>query len=284
MIPTITQENADRGAKRSYNSIRRNNQVLGGKYTLNINGFPTDIVGNILHKFLLKGDFTSFMSLACTNVHCYKSMQELVNGNDIKQLCPQQLTIIDAQAQGRKVDDEPCIKTPRDKLRLFKCIEDLAPYVENHAGLTLLTMVKDLTLNQLAEIAKDAGITIRVYSSIIDPKVYNDPIEETYRIVISNGPLTETRSKSYDDQEECVLLDGFDGLPTCQEYVALSIYQNILYGTCLFGKNPETHGRSCTHVQGEPLIVGDADQRSLAIHDASFSTRSFGAAGALIFS
>ena len=207
-----------------------------------------DIISEIFGYCLSGSDVTSVAKLSLTNVHFYKHIMHLVNQLDLKKICPE-LRILDAQTLGLTAGDEPSMK----KLALIKSFKEMAFQVEDNAGLTLLTMTKGLTLNQLVVIAEKARIKVSVPDEI-SIELGDVPVEHTYRIVITNNVFINSRVKSYDKQQELVLEIGCE-MPTVQEYVALCIFTKVIFNICLYGRTPLTYGRSSTHVWGYPLVV-----------------------------
>ena len=213
---------------------------------------PTEILCEIIPHC----DLQTTGRLACVNKYfnaCVKAYMERLDPTDLTRLCPK-LTILDAKAQGITVDDEPQV----NKLQVLKWCKELAPHVENNEGLTLLTMPKGLTLNQLAAIATAKGITVDVWDELLQEHG-NVPVEQTYVIVITDSVFRISRSKIYAQQQELVARHRCV-MPTVQEYVAHCVFTNIVYQKCIYRQDDEqtlwTYGRSSTHVQGFPLAVG----------------------------
>jgi hypothetical protein len=221
-----------------------------------------------------QSDWKSIGALTCVNQH-YKryATKKYWKQFDLKLFWPE-LTILDAKAQGMTIYDEPQIS----KLAILKYLQKLAPHVENNEGLTLLTMCKGLTLNQLFAIAKQAGIKVSVWDEIVK-ELGDVPVEQTYVILITNSVFNESRRKIYDQQKELVSEHGCE-MPTVQEYVALCVFTNKFFQKCLYGQNPWTFGRSSTHVKSYPLVVGGFAPASLCVRTLfEFTHENYGAGG-----
>ncbi len=212
------------------------------KYHSSICGLPTEIVQTIFMRCLGGGDVTGFIALSRTNVHSYLCMHQLMEAKDLKQLCPLGLTILDAEEQGFKVDVEPCI----GKFTMLKWFKKLAPSVEKYAGLTLLTVPKGITVNELIAIAESVGIEVVLYHEHILGGQNTDPVEKTYQIMMSNALVARTRNKLDIDQELQVKRVGFDRRPTLVEYLLFLISAQKVsnYEICMFEKG--SYGRSST--------------------------------------
>ena len=218
---------------------------------------PTEILCEIISYC----DLQTTGRLACVNKYFNACVKERI---DLKRFCPQ-LTILHAKAQGITVDDEPSV----NKLQVLKWYKELAPHVENEEGLTLLTMPKGLTLNQLVAIAAEKGITVNVEWDQILPNQGNISVEQTYVILITDSIFRASRSKTYAQQQAVVAGHGCV-MPTVQEYVALCVFTNKAFQKCLYrqgdAQNPWTYGRSSTHVDNYPLIVGGSDPARVDVY------------------
>ena len=232
-----------------------------------------DIVSEIFEYSFSGGDIKGIQSLACTNKCFYTYITKIEGALDFKQFCPG-LIILDAQTLGLVVDDEPPIK----KLALIKNFRDMAFKVENNAGLTLLTMTKGLTLNQLVAIAAKARITVHFGCNGILKELGDVPVEHTYRVVITNNVFINSRNKSYEVLLKDVLEIGCE-MPPVQEYVALCIYTQKIFNLCLYGQDRWKYGRSSTHVKKCPLAVGFSAPSCLVVDIQSRDLGRHGAGG-----
>jgi predicted NAD-dependent protein-ADP-ribosyltransferase YbiA (DUF1768 family) len=230
------------------------------------NDLCSDILERFLFSYLSQCDLITLTAVACVNKHWNNSSTKFWDKRDLKQLCPE-LTVLDANAQGVTCEDEPEIT----KLRLLKWVKKLSSHVERKAGVTLLTMTKGTTLNQLIEIAKGEGMTVEVLWDRIIPELGDVPIEQTYGILITNSVFKYSRQIDYSTQKILVEGQGCE-MPTVQEYVALCVFTNKVFKKCLYGKNPRTYGRSSTHIGEFPLIVGFS---FIAQNEGVASTRLF---------
>jgi hypothetical protein len=219
------------------------------------------------------GDWESIGALACVNKYYRECATKYWEQFELKLFCPE-LRILDAEAQGVTVSDKPQI----NKLAILKCFHKLAPHVENNEGLTLLTMRKGLTLNQLVAIAAKAGMTVEIFWDKIVQELGDVPVEQTYVILITNSVFKESRNKSYALQKDLVGEHGCE-MPTVQEYVALCVFTNIFFQKCLYGQNPWTYGRTSTQFEGFPLIVGGSAPARLSVYNSDFGYEHCGAGG-----
>jgi hypothetical protein len=244
------------------------NQICYSEHPLEI----FDISEKIFAQFVAGGDFIGLQALALTSVKLYENFTLLVHSFDLNHSAG--LTILDAKTQGITVDDEPCIS----KLQIWKCIRNLAHHVENNEGLTLLTMAKGLTLNQLVAIAAEKGIIMNFRLGPILQQVGDVPVEQTYVILITNSVFKESRDKSYYLQEKLVRRHRCQ-MPTVQEYVALCIFTSKCFKKCLYGRDPLTYGRSSTYAAGFFLAVGGSASGGLDVKNFHEVKEDFGAGG-----
>lgn len=108
----------------------------------------SDIIQTIFLQCIDNDHFESIRALSCVNTHWNGYAIDFWRRFDLKQFCPE-LTILDAQALGIEINDEPHINC----LAILKSFKKLALCIEKNAGLTLLTMPKGLTFNQLRKMA-----------------------------------------------------------------------------------------------------------------------------------
>jgi predicted NAD-dependent protein-ADP-ribosyltransferase YbiA (DUF1768 family) len=239
------------------------------------NELYSDVIGNLFYH-LFQSDLTTLSAVSCVNKHWNTCSTNLWSGVDLKQLCPE-LTILDAEAQGVKCEDEPKISKPL----LLKWVREICPHVEGNAGVTQLTMTKGTTLNQLIEIAKGEGMDVEVLWDRIIPELGHVPVEQTYGILITNSVFMNSRAKTFDLQKPLVEGHGCV-MPTVQEYVALCVYTNKVFKKCLYGQNPWAYGRTSTHVENSPLVVGGSVPAHLSIRSSRydvFGREDYGAGG-----
>ncbi len=245
-------------------------------------GLPTEMVGALFMQCLLKGDIRGFFAFGSTNVHAYKSMHGVVKGHDIRELCPCDLRILDAKAQGFDLDDEPDI----DKLAVIKYLKRLAPRVEGKAGLTLLTMPKNMTLNQEVAIAKKMKIRIDIWEDEILEVLGDVAAQSTYRILISNNVVKKTRKRDYDVQQQRVRRVGFDSMPTIAEYLLLCISTQKVFN-CKCPYLGDTFASSSTSMNDCPLLIGGSKTSFLQVECDSdytgFADEDCGAGGRVKF-
>lgn len=285
MTPTISatttcQANSDTKADAGTlmvgpSSIKRNSLNFEGRCVSHTNGLPLEIIQFIAMQCLPSSGVAGFMALSYTNVHCYIGTQKLLNKRNLIQLCPG-LTILDGNTLKYKGDDEPCI----DKLSVFKYFWKFAPYVENNAGLTLMTKFKDLTFNQLMEFAKMKKIGVKICGFPILEQLDGLAPMDTCRVMITNGPVTETRNKSRDMQEKRVLELGFDGSASLYESFQFFIFAQIASSeqkVCPFGQ--KAYVRSSTLHGSFPLAIGCPIPNSINVCIGEYDDKNLSAAG-----
>lgn len=234
-----------------------------------------DIMGVLFRACVSQCGIKIITALPCVNKYWNQLTIDFFAGCDLKQICPG-LTIMDAKTQERGCDDEPNI----DKFQIVKAVKKVAPHVENNEGVTLLTMIKGDTLNKLIEIAAQEGMTVDILWNRIIEELGDVPVEQTYRILVTNNVFMESRNKDYKSQE--VIVEGHGCvMPMVQEYVALCVFTSKIFKKCLYRQNPLTYGRSSTHVQGDPLVVGGSapGRLSVRIPHYDFGNESRGAGG-----
>jgi hypothetical protein len=208
-----------------------------------------EIINLIFNTCLSQNDFAGLTALACVNKHWNTHANLFEESYNLKEHCPSNLTILDLKEQGYNSDLEPRINS----FAVLKCFQELAPYVENDAGLTLLT--SHSTLNELVALAtKERSVDWDEESYIDDAvaqKLGDAPVELSVSL-ITNNVFKGSRNKSYGVRKKLAEAHGCE-IPTAQEYFALSIYADIcnmpsrerLYPDCAI---------SSTHVDGCPLL------------------------------
>jgi hypothetical protein len=234
---------------------------------------PLDLIQSVALYCLSSKDIKGikvFINLSSTCRYCYVNLSKLLNEQNITQLCPE-LTIRDIhdlKAQGfTNLTEEPAL----DLFKVFKSYWELIPFVEMRKttegekswGLTVLTIPQGLTLNELIKAAKGTNEEEKVVIEIYDNDILTEhgAVAEpaTYRIMLSNAPVTETRSKTFNDQIERVKKVGFDGLSTMKQQVLLIVttQKASKKAICLYGQDPLTYGRSSTLLDAKwPLMIG----------------------------
>jgi hypothetical protein len=138
-------------------------------------------------------------------------------------LCGDRLRVIDTGAA----------KTPLlNPLELIEKCRRLAPFVKGDAGLTYLIMRKGLTLRQLVTIAKEKGMTVAVWDQHLEA-LGDISIGEDDGVLITNNVFKKSRKISRADQEALVHGLGCE-IPSVQEYVALCVFTQQMFGKCLY--------------------------------------------------
>ncbi len=233
---------------------------------------PLDIIGVIFSTCISMCDLRTITAFPCMSKFWKQFTLNFFAVCDLKHICPE-LTVMDAKTQQRECADEPKI----DKFQIFKAVKKIAPHVEDNAGVTLLTMIKDDNLKMLIEIATQDGMQIKVDDDIIE-ELGDVPVKQTDTILITNSVFIGTRDKDYKSQESLAEGHGCQ-IPTGQAYVALCVFTQKILQNCLYGKNGQnlpTYGHSSTsyHVLEIPIIlaVGGSIPGQLSIDDDDFGS------------
>jgi hypothetical protein len=146
-------------------------------------------------------------------------------------------------------EDEPHIANRAWFISLLKQFSSLP--IERKAGITLLTIPKGLNLNKLEEIGR--GLTHFGLSRLIKEAIGEIQVKKTYRILITNNVLEESRNKSITEQK--ALANGLGCTrPKVLEAVALLVMTYLvskkrLYSDYLLG------GTRCEDHPGSPWVV-----------------------------
>ncbi len=221
---------------------------------------------------LYNSDFKGFTALSCTNTHSFITVRKLMNETALTQLCPN-LRILDAKTFTFHTD----LKSV-DKYKTLKSYCKLEPFVEGRAGLTIVFNHGGLTFKEMKD--NKCGVTVNVLWNKISEELDNVPEEDTGPEMISNAPVTETRSKTDAAQETRVRDEvGFDGKPSLIQYLALLIATQKELKICLYGEKPLTYGRTSTQVGGSPLVVGSSAPGRLSVISRDWDNESRGAGG-----
>lgn len=221
-----------------------------------------DVIQHLFTQCISQGDFPCICTLSSLNNHYNQTVNKCWERLNLKQICPQGLTILDLETMGF-----PGVEPKINPIEVLKAFYEIAPHVEDNAGCTLLTMPQDLTANQLVQIAKDAGITIAARPGCLQE--HGDiKIEQAYVVLITNSVFMNSRNKNVDEQK--TLLTGYGcEMPTLQEYITVCVLTNKTFKKCLYGQSPWTYGRSSTCLEGGPFIVGASHLTRLAINSAT---------------
>lgn len=95
-------------------------------------------------------------------------------------------------------------------------------------------------------------------------EIGNVPIEDTYRVLITNNILINILSLCYEDQCKSVLEIDCK-VPKLEEYLALWIFQKICNDKWLCEKNSKTYQSSSTFSQGYRLSMGSSTSGDIEI-------------------
>ena len=148
---------------------------------------------------------------------------------------------------GIEVDDEPSI----DKFEAVKNFRNLADKMEGQRGLTVLTMCKGLTFNQLVNVAAKEGTGIYFFGQGIEQELGNKPVVKTYIIEIANGPFIDGKKIDRDERRDCIRQHECEE-PTALELAALCIFTKKIFKESLFFA---VFAQSSTRVQYITLAV-----------------------------
>ncbi len=255
-------------------------QALNERCILIMTGIPGDITHQIFLQCFSNNDITGIQALACTNKHFYTNITMIIEKLDLAQLCPL-LKIVsaeEAQKYGFTAQSAPIFP----KLKLIEAYQEMAPHVEGNAGVSYFdfTLPEELTLRQIVEIAKGQGIGVGIYWDQILPEIGDVAIKQAFPCMLANNVFKDSRKKNYDEQ--CVLVRGHGcELPTVEQYIIQIVLINKIsnQSLCLFGENPLTCGRSSTHVQDLPLVVGSSAPGRLGVSRIWWVDEGFGAGG-----
>ncbi len=255
-------------------------QALNERCILIMTGIPGDITHQIFLQCFSNTDITGIQALACTNKHFYKNITMIIEKLDLAQLCPLLQIVSAEEAQKYGFTAQPAPIFP--KLKLIKAYQEMAPHVEDNAGLTYFdfTLPEDLTLRQIVEIAKGQGIGVDIQRDKILQDIGDVAIKQAFPCTLANNVFKESRKKTYDEQ--CVLVGGHGcELPTVEQYIIQIVLISKIsnQSLCLFGENSSTYGRSSTHVEGLPLIVGCSTPAFFSVFNIESVNRCFGAGG-----
>jgi hypothetical protein len=237
-----------------------------------------DFVGLIFNSFVMKGDFKSIRNFGRTNRIAYKTIESLIEKLVLLPALPG-LTILDAEVQGEIENDEATI----DKLKLHKSYLRAASFIESNAGASFTTMFKGLTLNKLVAIAEHANIKITDLSwNNCFAEIGDIPVGRTYRKLISNKILNDTRKRNLESLDAFLLKIGCSS-PTIQELLALCIFQKILYGKDLYIEERGLYGLTSTCDKiGLRYVVGSSKPNEIFISNYEHNNNCFGAVGSWI--
>lgn len=181
---------------------------------------------------------------------------------DLKEIFPK-LSIIDRsiweqhfdlKKHGISIDDEP----PIDNHTLIPILKkfDSLP-IEQKGGFTLLTIPKGLTLNKLIALARSQEgkkLVEFIYPAIVE-NLGDIAVDQTYRILISDHILEESRGLSESAQKDLVDTFGCESA-NLLPMLALLVTTFVSSGKRLYGKNPLTTTRCQEQVNSTAVLIG----------------------------
>ena len=148
---------------------------------------------------------------------------------------------VDLDAFGLDVEGEgdQTLSKRASLILILRAVKELTPLIEENAGVTLLTIPRGLTFTKLvalAESPKQGNSGRIVFWDRFQQEFGEIPVDETYRIVISNSLLWS--SSSPNDHLAQGLVTGHEGnIPRVLEVSTLSILTNMVFSTRLFGNS-----------------------------------------------
>jgi hypothetical protein len=229
-----------------------------------MNELNEDLIGEISRRCFSINDIKGIQSLACTNKHFYKNITMIVEKIDLKERYPL-LKIVSAE-EAQKCDFKAVPGPSFQKLSLIKGYLDMAPHIEDEAGVTYFDFIllEDLTLNQIVEIAKGQGIEVEFGTSQILSEIGDVATKQAFPCMLANKVFKNSRGVRYEAQSEHVRRHSCE-LPTVEQYIIQIVLIQKISGQCLFGKEPMTYGSSSTYVWSSPLHVGASAPGSLFV-------------------
>ncbi len=235
-------------------------QTLENRCQFPIGGLLIEVIQLIFMQCLSSGDLKGFTAFSRTNIHSFITMRKLVNEAPLTQLCSN-LRILNAKTLTFHTDLRGI-----DRYKALQSYYKLEPFVEGHAGLTVIFNHGGLTLKGMK--GNNCGVKVHVVGANISKELDNIPEKDTGPEMVSNAPITETRSKSPEVQETRVRDEvGFDGKPTLIQYLALLIATQKELKICLYGSKPGTYGRTSIQVADSRWAVGGSVLGGLTVCD-----------------
>lgn len=160
---------------------------------------------------------------------------------------------------------------PQDPDLLFKVCRALSWKIEGNAGVTVLTMPRNLTFLTLERLAQAplqgeaAKFQHREWPEFRE-RFGNDAIRQTYRIVLTNNVLNDSRSKFVNVQKALVQSLALGArLPRTLEVATQCIMRFVATGQRLYANKPPTYTRCEENVYRTQVIVGGFSARGLNI-------------------
>jgi len=183
------------------------------------------------------------------------------------------------------VDDVPPLNKHAILPLLKKCLSSLP--IEKNAGITLLTIPKKLTLNNLITLAgslkKKRNITkFRYILKRITSEVGDTPVDKTYQIIITNNILKNSRKLSFHDQKVLVKENGCK-IPKLLEIVALLVARFTGFGERLYNDKPWTYTRTLEQIDDLQCIAGGFSEDGVHISNYSGADNDYNGAGGVLW-
>lgn len=141
--------------------------------------------------------------------------------------------------------------------------------IEGDSGVTLLTMPKGLTLNKLVKLAGSPKLgnatNFRYIWNRISEALGDIPVDKTYRIVITNNVLKESRNLSIIDQNKIACVSGCE-IPSILEAATLLVVIYMSSEQRLYNNNPWTYIRCSDYIDRRyEVVVGGFAPNGLCI-------------------
>jgi hypothetical protein len=242
--------------------------------TMEMCSFLNEHITTFFFECQSKNEWESIGAMACVSKQFYLRAEAYWKQFDIKLFCPE-LTILNAKTCGITIDEEPLFS----KLAILKCFKKVSPHVENNEGVTLLTMTKGITLNQLVDIGREAGMIVNVDDGVL-LALGDVPVGQTYVILIINGLFLESRNKDYPVLRDKLVVGHGCELPTVQEQFALCVFTYKIFQKCLLqGPDLVGFGYCSTYFGNLPLVVGTSVDGEVIVEPNHWDGHPYGAGG-----
>lgn len=192
---------------------------------------------------------------------------------------------VDMSAYGLTTDDIPPYDARKETTLLKRVLSSpLMTEIEGNAGVRQLIIPKGLTFNKLVKVAglpKMGNITQFKYIwDRVSNEVGDIPVDNTYRIVITNNVFKKSRNLSISDQKAQLSKIGCK-MPKLLEAAALLVVTFISTGKRLYNDNPWTCTRCLEQVTDYQLTIGGFSSDGVLVNYNVFGDDSHGVGGVL---
>ncbi len=225
----------------------------------------------------LYADVDLLIQLSRTNQYYNQIISQIAEETiNLERDCPE-LTILNAETFGLKVDNEPRIS----KLATLKCYQISAHEVEENAGITVLTMYENFSLNELVKIAEKIGVSVEVVLSQIMQELGAHTAGKIHLLVITNHVFKNTRDLTFEQQKDYVQRKFSCAVPTILDTASLWFF-SYAQPLSKFLFSGETYARTSTDLDGSPLVAGGGDGSHFFIYNtfpADYTHKKIGMGG-----